>query len=49
LKARRDTLAEELALDPGVLASRSVLEKVAREPEMAATHLMKWQRELLLE
>jgi ribonuclease D len=49
LKARRDALAEQLALDPGVLASRSVLEKVAREPEKAGTHLMRWQRELLME
>jgi ribonuclease D len=49
LKARRDALAEQLTLDPGVLASRSVLEKVAREPEMAGTHLMRWQQELLLQ
>jgi ribonuclease D len=47
LRLKRDQLATTLALDPSVVASRSVLEKVAREPEAVETVLMRWQRELL--
>jgi len=47
LRLKRDQLAAELALDPSVLASRSALEKVVREPEAVETVLMRWQRDLL--
>jgi ribonuclease D len=47
LRLKRDQLAADLALDASVLASRSALEKVAREPETIETVLMSWQRDLL--
>jgi ribonuclease D len=47
LRTKRDQLATALALDPSVVASRSALEKVVREPEAAESVLMRWQRELL--
>jgi ribonuclease D len=47
LRLRRDQLAADLALDASVLASRSALEKVVREPETIETVLMRWQRDLL--
>jgi ribonuclease D len=47
LRAKRDQLATALALDSSVVASRSALERVIREPESAETVLMRWQRELL--
>jgi ribonuclease D len=47
LRLKRDQLAADLALDASVLASRSALEKVVREPEAVETVLMRWQRDLL--
>ncbi|HET9378147.1 MAG TPA: HRDC domain-containing protein [Chthoniobacterales bacterium] len=47
LRLKRDQLAAELALDASVLASRSALEKVVREPDTVETVLMRWQRDLL--
>lgn len=47
LKRRRDQVAAELDLDPGMVASRQVLERIAREPATTETALMKWQREIL--
>jgi ribonuclease D len=47
LRLKRDQLAADLALDSSVLASRSALEKVVREPETVETVLMRWQRDLL--
>lgn len=47
LRAKRDALSSELGLDPAIIASRGVLEAVAREPESASTILMDWQRDLL--
>jgi ribonuclease D len=47
LKNRRDRVAEDLRLEPGVVAPRQALERISREPETAATVLMHWQRRLL--
>jgi hypothetical protein len=47
LRLKRDQLAADLALDASVLASRSALEKVVREPGTVETVLMPWQRDLL--
>jgi ribonuclease D len=47
LKRKRDQVAAELDLDPGMVASRQVLERIAREPATLETALMKWQREIL--
>jgi ribonuclease D len=47
LRSKRDQIATALALDASVLASRSALETIVREPGAAGTVLMRWQRELL--
>ncbi|HEX3444516.1 MAG TPA: hypothetical protein VHS80_07335, partial [Chthoniobacterales bacterium] len=47
LRLKRDQLTADLALDASVLASRSALEKVVRQPETIETVLMRWQRDLL--
>jgi ribonuclease D len=47
LRLKRDRLATDLSLEASVVASRSALEKVAREPEAVEAVLMRWQRELL--
>ena len=47
LKNRRDRVAEGLRLDPGVVAPRQALERISREPEMADSILMRWQKQLL--
>jgi ribonuclease D len=47
LRVKRDEVATALALEASVVASRSTLERVAREPEAAETVLMRWQRNLL--
>ncbi len=47
LKTRRDSAAEGLQLDPGVVAPRQALERISREPEAATSTLMRWQRQLL--
>ncbi len=47
LKNRRDRVAEDLQLDPGVVAPRQALERISREPEMVGSILMRWQQQLL--
>jgi ribonuclease D len=47
LKSRRDRVAEGLNLDPGVVAPRQALERIARAPEGVDGALMRWQRQLL--
>lgn len=47
LKRRRDARAEELDLDPTLIASRVVLENLARSWDHFSGELMTWQRELL--
>jgi ribonuclease D len=47
LRAKRDAVSIELSLDPAIIASRSILEAVSREPESAPKMLMDWQRGLL--
>jgi ribonuclease D len=47
LKNRRDRVAEDLQLDPGVIAPRQALERISREPETVGSVLMRWQRQLL--
>ena len=40
-------VAEELDLEPTIIATRYQLEAIAAHPEKGLGHLMKWQRELL--
>jgi ribonuclease D len=47
LKNRRDRVAEDLQLDPGVIAPRQALERISREPETVGSVLMRWQQKLL--
>jgi ribonuclease D len=47
LKNRRDRIAQELNLDPGVLAPKQALERISREPETVEESLMRWQRQVL--
>ena len=47
LKNLRDSVAEGLQLDPGVVAPRQALERIAKEPEAASSTLMRWQQKLL--
>ena len=47
LRAKRDAVSNQLGLDPAIIASKGILEAVAREPESAPKVLMDWQRELL--
>jgi ribonuclease D len=47
LKNRRDRVAQELDLDPGVLAPKQALERISREPDSLDTTLMRWQRQAL--
>jgi ribonuclease D len=47
LKNRRDRIAQELNLDPGVLAPKQSLERISREPETVEESLMRWQRQVL--
>src|ERR1700719_3083589 len=47
LKNRRDRVAENLQLDPGVVAPRQALERISKEPELADSILMRWQKQLL--
>ena len=45
--AKRNAVAEELDLEPTIIATRYQLEAIAAHPEKGLGHLMKWQRELL--
>lgn len=47
LRQRRDRVAAALGLDPSVVASRAVLDRLAADPE--APDVMEWQRALLRE
>jgi len=47
LKTRRDSVAEGLGLDPGVVAPRQALERISREPDSVSQTLMRWQQQLL--
>jgi len=47
LQERRDTKATELAIDPTLIASRSVLSDLAHNWDKYSGELMNWQRELL--
>jgi len=48
-KAYRDERAEELELDPSLIASRSTMEELVVDPTRAEHLLMPWQREILAE
>ena len=45
--ARRNAIANELKLEPSIIASRMQMEAVAAEEEDGLAQLMSWQRELL--
>ncbi|HEY0790295.1 MAG TPA: HRDC domain-containing protein [Chthoniobacterales bacterium] len=47
LKQRRDRVAAELQLDPGVVAPKQALERLMREPDAINSALMRWQRTVL--
>ncbi|MGH7981898.1 MAG: ribonuclease D [Candidatus Udaeobacter sp.] len=47
LRRRRDKSAEELGLEPSLIAPRSALEAIAADRARAASLLVPWQRELL--
>jgi ribonuclease D len=53
VRAHRDKVAHELGLDPTVIAPKSILQDISREPETAAPALIAenrwcpWQWELL--
>jgi ribonuclease D len=47
IEKRRDQQAHELAIDPTLIAPKSVLGDLARDWDKYAADLMKWQRELL--
>ncbi len=45
--ARRNAAAEQLDIDPSFLASRAVMEALARDEEEGTTHLLGWQKSVL--
>jgi ribonuclease D len=47
LKTKRDLAAEELKIDPTLIATRSMLEAIAIDAEAGMAKLMNWQRELM--
>ena len=47
LKKHRDQVAEQVQLDPSLIAAKAVLEGLAFRPEEALPKLLPWQRELL--
>ena len=53
LRVHRDAVAADLALDPTVIAPKSILQDIARNPDAAAARLIaenrwcSWQWELL--
>jgi ribonuclease D len=53
LRLHRDAVAAELALDPTVIAAKSIMQEIVRSPETAAENLIaqhrwcRWQWELL--
>ena len=46
--ARRNAIAEELALEPCLIATRSQIESIATNEEKGLAALMNWQRNLLI-
>jgi ribonuclease D len=46
-KKKRDETATNLQLDPALIAPKSVLERLAANPEETSTQLLPWQREAL--
>lgn len=44
----RDRIAEELDIEPALIASRVQLEHIANHEDEGLSHLMSWQRDLLL-
>lgn len=49
LKILRDRVSDDLGIDPTLIASRSILERVAASPEEATEILLNWQKNLLIE
>ena len=47
IEQRRDRRANELGLDPTIIASKATLGDLARDWEKYSENLMTWQRELL--
>jgi ribonuclease D len=47
LRERRDKSADQLGLEPSLIASRGALESIAADPSRMATLLVPWQQELL--
>ncbi len=47
LRKRRDRVAHEYGLDPGIVAPRQALERISREPGTVDMALMSWQKQLL--
>ena len=45
--ARRNAIAESLALEPSLIATRSQIESIAAHEDKGLAQLMNWQRELL--
>lgn len=48
LKNLRDRVSEDLGIDPTLIASRSILERVAATPQEAGDILLNWQKNLLI-
>ena len=46
-KARRDKVAEKLAIEPTLIASKAVMESLAENPEAGFDSLLPWQRNFL--
>lgn len=46
--AKRDAAAAELDIEPALIAARTQLEAIAAREDEGLSHLMNWQRELLL-
>jgi ribonuclease D len=47
LRRRRDKSAEDLGLEPSLIASRSALEAIAADESRATVLLVPWQRQVL--
>jgi ribonuclease D len=47
LKAGRDRVAAKLAIEPTLIANRSQLAQIARDPDKIATVLLPWQTALM--
>lgn len=46
---KRNNIAEQLAIEPAIIASRSQLEHIAHDEDAGLAQLMNWQRSLLLD